>query len=362
MGGAHGARPGRRSGVDDGLVRRPIVALVLGLLAALAIGRPVHADPAGPTDYRSEVVGVDPPTAVVHLDVLGGDSFVELVAEPGTEVIVVGYQGEDYLWFRGDGTVWENRSSPSTYTNEERYGSDVPSFASADAPPDWVRVGTDHRFAWHDHRAHWMQRIRPPGLSPGDQILEAVIPLRVDGGDVDVTVISTWQPEPSAVPRWVGFVGGLVLAAAAFALRSTRVVGVPVLAIALPALVAGVWQYTSLPAETGPRWLWWVLPAVATVAAVVATIAGASGRRFVAWGATLLAGAQLAPWGWIKRDGLSAAIVPTGAPGWFDRLATATALAGGVGLVVVSLVVLYAGAPGLSAPRARSGSPRPAHP
>lgn len=342
--------------------RRTLLAVALGLLVAVAVGDPAHADPAGPTDYRSEIVEVDPPTPPIELAVLGGDSFVELVVEPGTEVIVVGYQGEDYLWFRSDGTVWENRRSPSTYTNEERYGSDVPAFASADAEPEWVQVGDDHRWAWHDHRAHWMQRIRPPGLAPGDQILEAVIPLRVDGDDVDVTVTSTWEPEPSAVPGWLGVGMGTVLAGAAWWMRRSPVGAVPALLLAVPALVAGVWQFTSLPSETGPRWLWWALPAIATAAAVVGIVAASRRAGFATWGAVLVAGSQLAVWGWIKRDGLSAAIVPTGAPGWFDRMATAAALAGGVGLAAVSLVVLFAAAPGLSGSREPSGSPRPAHP
>jgi hypothetical protein len=138
----HGRR--RLSGV--------LLGLVLGSLAAVLIGPPAHADPAGPTDYRSEVVSVDPPTPTVDVGILGGDSFVDLTVRPGTEVIVVGYQGEDYLWFRPDGTVWENRRSPSTYANAERYGSDVPELASATAAPDWVRVGDGGRWAWHDHR------------------------------------------------------------------------------------------------------------------------------------------------------------------------------------------------------------------
>jgi hypothetical protein len=98
------------------------------------------------------------------------------------------------------------------------------------------------------------------------------------------------------------------------------------------------------------------------VGVAAGSIAGARRSSFVAWAATLVAGAQLAVWGWIKRDDLTAAIVPTGAPDWFDRLATAAALAGGIGLVVVALVVLYVTMPRISGSTERSGSPHPARP
>ena len=32
--------------------------------------------------------------------------------EPGVEAMVIGYEGEDYLWFRPDGVVLENQNSP----------------------------------------------------------------------------------------------------------------------------------------------------------------------------------------------------------------------------------------------------------
>ena len=100
------------------------VALGVGVVLAAAFSTPVFADPAGPTDYRSEVVSVDPATADIEVEIIGGDSFVQLTAQPGTDVIVVGYRGEPYLWFRPDGTVVENRNAPTTYQNLSRYGSD----------------------------------------------------------------------------------------------------------------------------------------------------------------------------------------------------------------------------------------------
>ncbi len=324
------------------MVRRAGCAVITGCALALAVGSPAFADPAGPTDYLSEITAIDPPTPTIAMVVVGGDSFVELDVASGTEVIVVGYRGEDYLWFRSDGTVLENQNSPSKYNNEERFGgSEIPASATPDAEPDWEAIGSNGRWAWHDHRAHWMQQIRPVGKAAGDQILEAVIPLRVDGVEVDVTVISTWQPAASRLPIGLGVLAGVATIALAWWLRAGRWFAAVALPPSLVALVAGVWQFLSLPPETGPRTVWWLLPALATVGAAVAVVAVRRGARFVAWAAVLLTGVELAMWGFIKRDGLSAALIPTDAPGWFDRFATATALTAGTGLAVLAVVELF---------------------
>jgi len=92
--------------------------------------------------------------------------------------------------------------------------------------------------------------------------------------------------------------------------------------------------------------------------------------RFAADAALLLVGAELVIWGFVKRDGLSAAILPTSAPFWLDRFVTAAALAGGASLVGMALWWLFvapvpaAGAGGqpVSGSTEPPGSPRPAHP
>ncbi len=344
-------------------VARPILGALLGLLAALVIGAPALADPAGPTDYESTVVAIEPAAPTIRVEVIGGDSFLGLTVDEGSEVIVIGYQGEEYLWFRADGTVLENRNAPSTYTNEDRYGgAEIPPTADPAAEPDWVEVASDGSWAWHDHRAHWMQSIRPPGLSAGDQILEAVIPLSVDGEEVDVTVISVWQPAASPVPAFLGSAVGVAVAAVAFLARRSSWFGWAPVPLSVLALVVGVWQYTSLPSETGPRAVWWLLPALAVVAAMVAAAAGSRDSRFVAWAATLVAGAELAIWGFQKSDGLSAALIPTDAPGWLDRFTVAAAITGGIGLALVALLELFDVASRISGSREPQGSPRPAHP
>jgi hypothetical protein len=321
-------------------------AMLLGILLALSLGTPAFADPAGPTDYLSEIVGIEPPTPTIEAEIIGGDSFLQLEAAPGTEVVVVGYQGEPYLWFLPEGGVFENRNAPTTYTNESRYGGDeIPPTASADAEPDWEELSSGHRWAWHDHRIHWMQRSRPLGASSGDQILEAVVPIAVDGESVDIVVISTWQPAPSPAPMWLGGIAGVALTAGLWLLkvRSWRL-----LLLVVPsalALVVGIWQFVSLPSETAPRPIWWLLPAIATICAAVAAVAGLRGSAFVARAAGVLVGVELLLWGWMRRDGLSAAIIPSDAPGWLDRFTVALAIVGGLGIAATMLWELFAPRP-----------------
>lgn len=349
---------------------RILVGVVAGIGLAVAVATPTFADPPGPTDYRSEIESVEPATAAIEVGILGGDSFFELRVESGTEALVIGYQGENYLWFRPDGVVLENQNSPATYLNANRYSNDgLPANASADAEPSWKEVATGGYWAWHDHRAHWMQSARPFGLAAGDQILEAVIPIVVDGTTVEVTVISTWQPAPSPLATVFGVVAGLGLGVGLWFLRGRRFPPIAaVVPVAFVALAVGAAQYLSLPSVTGPRPMWLVLPIIAVVSAAVGVVLAERGMQFAADAALLLVGVELAVWGFVKRDGLSAAIIPTDAPFWLDRFTTAFALAGGVAIVALSLWWLFAvpesdpTTDGISDSREPSGSPRPARP
>jgi len=324
-------------------LRRPgVIGIIIGLVL-LASGGTVHADPAGPTDYRTEILSIDPPTSAVSFEVIGGDSFLQLSVDPEAEVLVLGYFAEPYLRFLPGGEVQENRNSPTTYQNADRYGSEAPEFAQPDAEPDWVTVADDGTYAWHDHRAHWMQPIRPAGRAPGDRIVEQVIPIVVDGTDVDVTVISTWQPEPSMIPAALGVaIGAITVGAAFWIARRNPAWAVALVPVSVLATVAGVWQYTSLPPETGPRIIWALLPSIAVV---VSSVAGVLARRspFAAVAAGLVAASQLLVWSFVKRDGLTAAIVPTDAPQWFERLSLTAAFVVGVGATVIALVQLFSG-------------------
>jgi hypothetical protein len=311
--------------------RRAVLLIGISWLIARAPAVAL-ADPPGPTDYLSDVTAVDPATGGFEIEIIGGDSFVLLRVEQGTRAEVIGYQGEPYLRFAGDGTVEENAASPSKYLNEERYGGDLPAAADATAPPDWRVVADDGSYAWHDHRTHWMNPQPPPGLGPGDQVAEGVVPLVVDGVEVDVTVKSVWQEPPSPIPVTAGLIVGLALAGLVFTRWRHQAAWV-IVALAGAATSLGLTAYLSVPPETGPIWSLWVLPA--TSLAVAGSVVVRQGRGGVVDRQRnmllLLAALELVAWGMVHWDWLWPAIIPTSAPFWLDRFGAVVVLAGSLG-------------------------------
>lgn len=329
------------------LVRRPWLArplaCVVVLLGALIAGPSAiaHADPPVPTDYLSEVVSITPAIPGLEARIIGGDSFLELTVPRGSSATVAGYEGEPYLRFHPDGRVEENRRAPTTYVNQDRIGATPrPPEASADAEPEWREVATDGRFAWHDHRTHWMASVRPPNSGPGDQILDSVVPIVVDGEPVEIRVVSTWQAAPSPWPAWLGAAAGALLAAAGLlaARARPRSPAIACLVASCGATLIGIWQHRSLPAEVGSPLRGWLLP----VTAVVVLLPAVFVRRVAEWrpAFVLAACVQLLQWSWMRRGGLSHAVLPTSAPYWLDRAVTAGVAVAALVLLVGSLVAL----------------------
>ena len=220
-------------------------ALAAAAIATFLVAAPagtVAADPAGPTDFRTTVVSMTPAIDGIDVEVIGGDSFLQLTVAPGLDVVVLGYQQEPYLHFRSDGIVEENERSPAAYLNVDRYGGgEIPAGADPALPPNWRQVGSGGRHAWHDHRAHWMDQNPPANGVPGTQIQSATVPLLVDGVPVEVAVRTDWLPEPSRVPLAVGAAVGLALVLLTVLLR--RRLAWALLAVAAAATVIGWWQY-----------------------------------------------------------------------------------------------------------------------
>jgi hypothetical protein len=314
---------------------RWLVALVgTGAVAPAGVA---HADPAVPTDFSTVIVGIEPATPTIDVDVVGGDAFLELAAEPGTEVVVLGYWGEPYLRFNADGTVDENVRSPTRAENESRYGGSSSGGAAtaADAGSQWAQVASDGSYAWHDHRAHWMSPQRPTG-ERGTEVLTGSVPLRVDGTDVQVSVAVVWEHEPSRVP----LVGGAVLGGFAVLIALSARHRIAWVLAVTGAVAAGIgwWQYASVPPETGPSSISWLLPAIAAGSAVVAVTLG---RSLVSHALVALAGLQLVLWAFVRREGLTKAVLPTDAPFWLDRGVTAAAaVVGAAGIVAGALGML----------------------
>jgi hypothetical protein len=284
-----------------------------------------HADDAGPSTFRSEVVSVEPSVAGLHVEVVGGDSFVSLRNDTGQVVVVTGYSGEPYVRFGADGRVEENLASPTAALNLDRYGAVDPGTVSAvGTEPRWRLVATDGQWAWHDHRVHWMSPTPPLGLGPGDQVVDGVVPLLVDGQRVDVRVASVWVAPPSRLP----IVGAVMAAGLGVALvlrvRGRRPWFVLTGVAAVSATVVGGWEYWSLPPAARPS-----IAVVATPgAALVAVVAGWWACRqqrdtsFVVVGALMAAGLELGLWSWRRFDGLLLPVLPTTLEPGIDRATT----------------------------------------
>jgi hypothetical protein len=309
--------------------RRTLAGLAVVVVAVSVPAGAALADPAGPTDYASHITSIAPNPGGFRVEIIGGDSFLRLVASPGTDVVVEGYAQEPYLHFRPDGVGEENQRSPATYLNKSRYGAAAPAGADPSLPPDWTTVATGGTYAWHDHRAHWMTTQDPVGFQPGEQIQSSTVPILVNGTMVSIGVATTWLPEPSRLPLGIGAAAGLALVV--LALFRRRRLGIVVLVTAVAAAGIGWWQYRSLPTETGPLLVWWLLPAVAAASALVALVLG---RRLVSYALVLLAAMELAVWVWLRRDGAFRALIPTDAPYWLDRgVMAATAIVAAVAAI-----------------------------
>jgi hypothetical protein len=317
--------------------RRRLGAGLVALLAWVVQPGIAHADAAGPTDFRTEIVGVEPSTPALEVTIEGGDSFVHLTLERGHEAIVLGYAGEPYLRFDADGTVFENRRSYATYYNRERDGTgEVPDTVDNEAPPDWVAVGDGGSWAWHDHRAHWMGGEPPVGMQPGEVFPPAVVPLVVDGQPVEIEVVTRLVAPPSPWPMVAGAAIGVAAAAAVW--RSRRRPGERAVTASMTGLVSasalalGAIQFTSLPGETGPRPVWWVAPLLAALCGLA--LAARPWGAITRIGLAAAGAGQLLVWAGERRAGLERPVLPTDAPGWLDRVGTATAGAFAAGLLV----------------------------
>jgi hypothetical protein len=170
---------------------------------------------------------------------------------------------------------------------------------------------------------------QPPVGERGTEVLTGVVPLQVDGTDVRVSVAVFWEREPSRVP----VVGGAVIGgfAVLIALSARHRIAWVLAITGAAAAGIGWWQYVSVPPETGPSSIAWLLPAVAAASAVVAVTLG---RSLVSHALVVLAGLQLVLWVFVRRDGLTKALLPTDAPFWLDRGVTAAAaVVGAAGII-----------------------------
>lgn len=87
-----------------------------------------------------------------------GEHFT-LTSNGPEALVVTGYFGEPFLRIDATG-VWKNRLSPTAYDDSEE-PQIPPVDVSVTARPQWVHLGAQHQYTWHDHRTHWMSSVMP---------------------------------------------------------------------------------------------------------------------------------------------------------------------------------------------------------
>lgn len=200
---------------------RPSHAVAVVALLLVALPSAVHAHQGDP-NFRSVTHGITPAVPGVQVEVVNYDDSLQITNRSGHTVVVEGYDGEPYARVLRDGTVQVNRRSPAAFLNDERFGgTTVPAGASATAEPRWETLDRTGRFAWHDHRMHWMGTGRPPAVKdPGTRtkIFDYEVPLGVDGRPAAISGTLFWVGEPGGgMPAWA-VVALLALVAASIAL------------------------------------------------------------------------------------------------------------------------------------------------
>jgi hypothetical protein len=328
----------------------PTVRFAAALLGALTLlgfaASPADADAPRPTNYRSTVVDVEPalpPGAEVQ--VIGGDSLLELAIPRGHTAVVPDYAGSDdtspvpYLRFDADGTVRRNTLAVATTANEARYGTGdrVP---DPDAEPRWETVATDGRYAWHDHRIHWMSPTRPRAVDDDGRVDLGgpdgtwSVPITVDGEATVITGELTLEPAPSALPWALLAIAFAVVGYGSCAWRGLRTgagVGAAI-GIAATATAAATWRV--VPPDAGASWA----PVAVAGVAVVGGLVGAVGPRSTRLGSLAATAAALLGWGLTRWTVLTRSVLPTDLAPALDRGVTAAALGVGLGLAVALVV------------------------
>ena len=216
--------PSARSFEPRGFVLRLWASAVVSV-AVLGVAVPAALAHQGNPNFRSAVRALTPAQRGIDTQVVNYDDSIELQYRSGKTVVVEGYRGEPYVRIGADGTVAVNHRSPSYYLNDDRYadGVSVPADATPKATPDWQTVDRTGRFAWHDHRIHWMAHTVPPQVKDDGKrtkIFDWKVPLDVGGRPAELTGTLTWVGKPGGgFPAAAGIalvgaaLGGLLLVA-----------------------------------------------------------------------------------------------------------------------------------------------------
>jgi hypothetical protein len=349
--------------------RRSLAVLFFGALCCgvlsyftLAVTAEVaSAEPVRPSNFESVIRQIEPATPEIQVKVLGGDSYLQVSAQPGTTVQIPGYDGEPYLRIAADGTVEQNKRSPAVILNSTRgsaMGMDdsggtatFPDDVSSTAPPEWQRVGSGGKVAWHDHRIHWMVSA-PPVTDESEVAQDWFLPLTVNGKEVTVTGELLYKN--NSVP-WPGLLALVVAAVAAYLGRTGKGRLVLLLAAAISAGALSIGGLLGNPpaAQSSQSlvvaWLPLALSATAAVAAAIALLAKSLSAQFKMFILPLLSVATLA--GWVApRVGLIwMPVVSSVFLSWIERVGTALVIGVLFGVTIAILIrPIPSSYPGLS--------------
>jgi hypothetical protein len=194
-----------------------VAALMAAACALLAPAAGAHkADP----NYLTTITGM--PDGVRVTVVNRGDQLL-LQNTSGKDVVIKGYEDEDYARVMGDGTVEVNTNSPAYYLNQDRFGTaKAPPGVTSKSPAKWKTLDKTGRFEWHDHRMHWMGKARPQQVKDQDvktKVFDWKVPVTVGGQPAAVSGSLYWTPIPSG-----GAPAGSLIAFAVIVLMLTLVV------------------------------------------------------------------------------------------------------------------------------------------
>jgi hypothetical protein len=326
---------------------RAAAASAVVLVFLVASAGPASAHGVGglePTNYRTNVTGIAPPVAGLHVTAIDLGSKIELRNDTDHDVVVLGYQGEPYLRVGPRGT-WQNTRSPAVFLNRSRIPTKEAPHGQYDAKaaPEWRKISAEPVAAWHDHRAHWMGSSDPPAVQrdPGhthEVIAGWKIPIRDQGRKVVVTGDALWVPGPSPWPWILGAVGLTILVVAVCRTRAWVLVmqiSLAVLIVSETIHVVGAWQATD--ASVASR----ALASIYSIGGIiVCSLALWWLRRKDPWAATpivLIAGLFLLIAGGLADvTTLTRSQLPTQLPDGFARLTVMTALGLGLGLIIAA--------------------------
>jgi hypothetical protein len=200
---------------------RLAVAAATIVAAELAAATPASAHTVGgvaPSDYQSSIVGLTPPTAGLTVRLLDLGRRIQLTNTAAADLVVVGYQREDYLRI-GPGGVYQNIHSPAVYQNRPLSpgvtATTLPFIAQPTAAPEWQKISSGHSATWSDRRTRW-EGPQPPAVARSPGRLTSVagwsIPLRQGPVTIHLQGRIVWVPRPNPLP-WAGFAVALFLLA-----------------------------------------------------------------------------------------------------------------------------------------------------